>query len=64
MDNLNLYSVIFGLLNNAFFGGSVVSTSLQGVSVSLLSMFFTVLLISVPFIVFAFIVKWVVCLWK
>lgn len=64
MDNLNLYSVICGLFNNILFGGSVVSTSLQGVSVSLLSMFFTLLLVAVPFIVFAFIIKWVVCLWK
>lgn len=64
MDNLNLYSVIYDLLNNALFGGAVVSTTLQGVSVSLLSTFFTLLLVAVPFILFTFIVKWVVCLWK
>lgn len=64
MDNLNLYSVIYGLFNNVLFGGSVVSTSLQGVSVSLLSTFFSLLLVAIPFIVFTFIIKWVVCLWK
>lgn len=60
---MNVYTLIFELFHNTLFGGSVLE-GLPLVSVTTISMFFTLLLIALPFVVVFFVFRWIFAIWK